>query len=344
MSDRAIDANGNRAVEGLRVLEDVARFRLDADDLARRLKDWRHQLRQAIPARVLASRDTAGDVGTRITAGDEMRRPDERALVRANAARVAEALRVIEEFAKLDDATLAATAEGIRYGLYDCEAALCARLPASRLRREPLYALIDTALTDAPVAVAAAVVAGGAGIVQLRAKELSAAAYATVAAEMQAVVRAAGGLFIVNDHVAIAAAIAADGIHVGQDDLPVALVRRAVPAGCLIGCSCHSPEQIAAACAAGADYLGVGPMFATATKAHEPARGPALLDAVQDCPLPTYAIGGLDAERIAALRPRLPHGVAVAGALCRAGDPTAAARAIRALFADAAEDERTTGR
>lgn len=335
---RLIDANGNRAAEGLRVLEDVARFILDDAVLAELAKGQRHALRLAVPAAAVAARDTAGDVGTEIGVPGEMERARLVDLVRANAARVQEALRAGEEAAKLAGLPACAAAlEAARYAGYRLETGLLARLPAWRFHQIRLYALIDTALTERPVEVAAAVARGGAGAVQLRAKQLSPRAYRELAARVQDAVRDAGALFVVNDQVAVARALGADAVHVGQDDLALADVRAVAGPALAIGVSAHTPEQAREALNAGADYLGLGPMYATATKPHEPERGPQLLDGVRmllegSGSRPSYAIGGLDAVRIAALRPRLPHGVAVAGALCRAADPERAAAELLAIL------------
>lgn len=335
---RLLDANGNRAAEGLRVLEDVARFILDDAALAELAKRQRHALRLAVPPAAVAERDTAGDVGTHIGAPGEMERARLVDLVRANAARAQEALRAGEEAAKLAGLPVCAAAlEEARYAAYRLEVGLLARLPAWRLHQIRLYALVDTALTDRPVEVAAAVARGGAGAVQLRAKGLALRDYRELAARVQDAVRGAGALFVVNDHAAVARALGADALHIGQDDLALADVRAVVGPALAVGVSAHTGEQAREALAAGADYLGLGPMYATATKAHEPERGPQLLDAVRGllegagC-RPSYAIGGLDAARVAALRPRLPHGVAVAGALCRAADPERAAAELLAIL------------
>ncbi|GDY11204.1 thiamine-phosphate synthase [Planctomycetota bacterium] len=337
---RMIDANRNRAAEGLRVLEDVARFLLDDPTLARRAKDLRHQVR-ALPSDP-GDRDTPGDLGTAIKAADEGRRGDLIGLIRANAARVQEALRCAEEACKVTAVAGAhvpgtgstwATLEAARYATYTLESDLLARLPGWKLRSVRLYALIDPALCADPLAVAAAVARGGAGAVQLRAKLLTVRAYRELAARIQDAVRRHGALFIVNDHVAIARAIGADGVHVGQDDLTVADARAVVGAGCAIGLSCHTPEQVGEALRIGADYLGLGPIHGTTTKPHEPERGPGLLDAVAGTiDRPSYAIGGLDRDRVLALRGRIPHGIAVAGALCRAAEPEQAAAELLAAL------------
>lgn len=331
--ERLLDANANRAAEGLRALEDAARFLLDDAALSRRAKDLRHAVRTAVASTAVAWRDTAGDVGEAIKAADESVRATPVAVIRANASRAQEALRALEEGLKLAGSPAAAAAESARYATYRLESDLLSRLPAWMLWRARLYVLVDTALCEDPVRVAGAAVRGGAGVVQLRAKALGQRAYRDLACRVQEAVRAAGGLFVVNDHVAIARAIDADGIHVGQDDLDPRDVRTVVGPRCAIGVSAHTPEQAAAGQAAGADCLGLGPMFATATKPHEPCRGPGLLDAVRDLVrVPSFAIGGLDAGRLRDLRPRLPHGAAVAGAVCRAPDPERAAADLLAIL------------
>jgi len=333
--ERLLDANVNRAAEGLRALEDVARFLLDDAALATVAKDLRHAIRAVVPAGAVGWRDTAGDVGEAIKAGDEGLRASPVAVVRANASRAQEALRALEEGLKLGDGSWRA-AEAARYRVYRLESDLLARLPAWRLWQIRLYVLVDTGLCADPVSVAAAVVRGGAGVVQLRAKGLPQRAYRELAARVQDAVRGAGGLFVVNDHVAVARAIDADGVHVGQDDLLPQDVRAVVGPRCAIGVSAHTLEQANAGQLV-ADYLGLGPMFATTTKPHEPCRGPELLDAVRPgLRVPSFAIGGLDAARLRELQPRLPHGAAVAGAVCRAADPErAAADLLTILMPDA---------
>jgi thiamine-phosphate pyrophosphorylase len=336
--ERLIDANGNRAAEGLRVLEDLARFLLDDGQLSGRAKELRHRVRQLIPAHVVAFRDTPTDIGTTITAPGEMERARLVDLIRANAGRACEALRAAEEAGKLAGlAECAASLEQVRYGVYTLESGLLSRLPAWLLFRIRLYALVDTTLTSDPVGVASAVARGGAGAVQLRAKGLTQRAYRELAARVQAVVQAHGSLFIVNDHAAVARALGADGLHIGQEDLDIADARTVVGHVCAIGISAHTEVQARRALEQGADYLGLGPVFATTTKPHEPERGVQLLDQVR--PLltgvlrrPSYCIGGLNLERVAQLRERIPHGIAVAGALCRSAEPERTAAAFVSLL------------
>ena len=202
----------------------------------------------------------------------------------------------------------------------------------------PLYAIVDPLDTGRdPVALAAALLRGGARLVQLRWPGASTRDLLAAARAIRTLARAAGALFLVNDRPDVARAAEADGVHLGQDDLPVAAARRVLGAGRLIGVSTHDPGQARAAEAAGADYLGVGPVYATATKPDALApRGLALVSAVRAavrCPL--VAIGGITPETAAAVRAAGADAVAMIGALVRAPDPEAAVRDVLARLSAA---------
>ena len=147
------------------------------------------------------------------------------------------------------------------------------------------------------VEVVRAMIAGGIRIIQYREKR-PAKSFSDMLAECRQIrrlTREAGVLLIINDYVDIAQMVDADGVHVGQDDFPVAAVRGLIGPGKIIGLSTHSPEQAAAAVLAGADYIGVGPIFSTTTK--EDVCAPVGLEyldhVVRTCPLPFVAIGGI---------------------------------------------------
>lgn len=150
--------------------------------------------------------------------------------------------------------------------------------------------------------VVRAMIEGGIGIIQYREKRpaKSFAEMLEECREIRRLTREAGVIFIVNDYTDIARLVDADGVHVGQDDLPVAAVRELIGPEKMIGLSTHSPEQAAAAVLAGADYIGVGPIFATTTKEDvcSPV-GLAYLDhVVRSCPLPFVVIGGIKEHNI----------------------------------------------
>ncbi|MFW5857940.1 MAG: thiamine phosphate synthase, partial [Planctomycetota bacterium] len=209
---RILDANANRAREGLRTAEEYARFVLESAALTEALKTLRHDLNSAVFLLQLASpggdgldgaRDTAGDVGARAAAGASGERRDLVHVARAALKRTQEALRVLEEYAKIDTPTVAPRFGDLRYRLYDIEPRVCARLARrERLKKALLYVLVtgDLASTDV-VTAAREAVAGGADLVQLREKGLEDGAFHDRAAAVVEVCREGGALSIVNDRV-----------------------------------------------------------------------------------------------------------------------------------------------
>lgn len=165
-----------------------------------------------------------------------------------------------------------------------------------------LYAITDSKLSlGRPVeAVAAALLGAGVKILQYREKKLKAGEMLRECRILRRLTAEAGACFILNDHIDIALLVDADGVHVGQEDLPVAEVRRLVGPDKIIGLSTHDPEQAKAAVAAGADYIGVGPLFATQTKEDVCAPvGLGYLDwVVSHLKLPFVAIGGIKRHNI----------------------------------------------
>ncbi|MFC7494884.1 MULTISPECIES: thiamine phosphate synthase [unclassified Nocardioides] len=182
-----------------------------------------------------------------------------------------------------------------------------------------------------PVDLLGALVAAGVGAIQVRDKSLddrSLLAFVTAAVEA---VRPAGGLLIVNDRVDVALAAGADGVHLGAEDLPVRAARALAP-DLVIGATCRSRAAVLEARAAGASYAGVGPVFATSSKAGLPE--PLGVDGLASVTgvLPVVAIAGITAERVPAVIAAGAHGVAVLGAVSRAPDPCQAAKEIAAAL------------
>ncbi len=203
------------------------------------------------------------------------------------------------------------------------------------MRLPPLYAIVDPLDTGRdPVALAAILLAGGARLLQLRLKDATPRALLAAAAAIAPRARAAGALFVVNDRPDVARAVGADGVHLGQDDLPVAAARRVVGPEALIGVSTHDLDEARRAAADGADYLGVGPVYATGSKRDPlPARGLALVRAVRaTVGLPLVAIGGITPALAPDVRAAGADAVAMIGALVRAPDPAAAVRETLAVL------------
>jgi thiamine-phosphate pyrophosphorylase len=209
-------------------------------------------------------------------------------------------------------------------------------LPVALPRRPFLYAIVDVAsLGGRRVGAAVAdLVAGGAALLQLRAKGIADGLFLDLALEAVAAARLAGVALLINDRADIARLAAADGVHLGQADLSPADARRVLPADALVGLSTHNAEQLDRAAAEPADYLAVGPVFPTRSKASaDPVVG---LDFVRRArgvtPRPLVAIGGITAANAAQVVGAGADGVAVISALLSAEDVAAAARElVRAL-------------
>ncbi|MEZ6068115.1 MAG: thiamine phosphate synthase [Planctomycetaceae bacterium] len=334
---RTLDAAANRAREGLRVLEDHARFHLNDAVLSQRLKLLRHELAQLVARwlgdRPLRHRDTPGDVGTSIHTAHESRRQSDRDIVRANARRAQEALRTLEEFGKRLDPFVAAQLGQLRYHVYPLEQALLGIADArDRLADVRLCLLATDALAPQGVGpLVRSALAGGCPMVQLREKQIPDSLLLHRARLIREWTREAGALFIVNDRPDLAVLADADGVHIGQDDLGLADARRIVGGDRLVGVSTHSVEQIEAAVLGGADYLGVGPVFSSITKDFSELAGLDFVRAAAEATaLPWFAIGGITQDRIAALRAAGADRIAVSAAISQADDPASATRELLA--------------
>ncbi|MBT8484698.1 MAG: thiamine phosphate synthase [Phycisphaerales bacterium] len=331
---RILDANVNRAREALRVMEDAARFLLDRADLSAELKTLRHDLVAAVSplGALAAARDTPGDVGTGISTPSEMRRVSSHEVAIAAGKRLSEALRVLEEFAKTLDPDVAARLERLRYRGYDLEQRLARGMRAGERRQWRVCVLLEEGLDDTRFAsLVEAVLAARPDCVQLREKQQD---DATILARARSLVRRAAPAttVIVNDRPDIAVLSGAHGVHVGQDDLPAAAVRRLVGPDLLVGVSTSRLDQAERARHDGADYCGIGPMFSSSTKP-KPVAGPAYAAAYINWDrLPHLAIGGITPTNVTELATLGVRGVAVSAAVCRAPDPAAAIGALRATL------------
>lgn len=178
--------------------------------------------------------------------------------------------------------------------------------------------------------VVRAAVRGGAPAIQLRMKDASAREMAEAARALLAETRAAGALLFINDRVDVALAVGADGAHVGQDDLPVAAARRIAPAGFLLGVSAETPELARVAEADGADYVGVGPVCVTGSKADagDAVGAERIAQVAAAVRIPVVGIGGITSENAPPVIHAGAAGVAVISAVMRAADPDAAVRAL----------------
>lgn len=209
-----------------------------------------------------------------------------------------------------------------------------------------LYVVLDPAVADGRdlVTLLDAVLSGGCRMVQLRDKASPSGRLVPLAERLRARCHRVGATFIVNDRVDLAVAVEADGVHLGQDDLPPRLARPLLRPGMLLGVSTHSVEQARRAQADGADYVAVGAMFPTRTKPDFELVGPALVRTVRaEVRVPLVGIGGITPENVGEVIRAGADGVAVISAVCAAPDPTgASARFLEAIRGARALDRRGT--
>lgn len=343
---RILDANLNRAREALRVLEEHARLVLDDAALSERARGLRHALAEPglDPFTLLAARDIEHDVGTDRGPAADRPRVDSADVARAAAKRLTESLRCLEEYGKLVDPAAARRIERLRYDAYALEQAVFTGGPRrARLRRARLHVLVTDALCEGPwLAVARKALRGGADVLQLREKDLSDAEYLDRARQLRAPTLEAGALLIVNDRPDIARLAGADGVHLGQPDLPVLDARQIVGPHALIGRSTHSAAEAAAAFEERPDYVAVGPMFPSQTKPDAVVRGLPLLTEVAALPaarsapgIRLVAIGGITPDNAASVL-RAAGDVEVQLAVCRSVitrlDPAEAVRSFKAAI------------
>jgi thiamine-phosphate pyrophosphorylase len=338
---RILDASANRAREAARVLEDFVRFSLNDAFLSRQLKQLRHDLAEALdrlpPVVLIAARDTLADVGVGISTSREQSRHVLRDVVQANVKRLQEALRSLEEYGKLFAPHLGERLQALRYQSYTFERALILGDDArERLANAKLYVLLSGATSlaalDWTIAEAAA---GGADVIQLREKTLPDGELLDRARNVRRWTRKAGVLFIVNDRPDIARLAEADGVHLGQDDLPIREARRILGPEPLIGVSTHSLEQVRRAVLEGASYIGVGPTFLSSTKEFDELAG---LDFVRaataETSLPAFVLGGVTAANVGQVVAAGGRRIAVGAAVAQAEEPRSAAAALRRALPD----------
>jgi thiamine-phosphate pyrophosphorylase len=343
---RIIDANLNRLAEGLRVLEDIARFALNHEPLTRELRSLRHRLLESarpLERGLLSSRDSAGDIGAGLESPHVAKRETVASLVTANARRAQEALRVLEEFARLLEMTGVMDSgryQQARFSLYEIEKKMLAAVwrQEKRERISGLYVIIDAEVLRGrrEVEVTRQVIRGGAKVVQLRDKTRSKGEVEKIALEMKELCKEHGLPFIVNDHLDIALAVGADGLHLGQRDFSVATARRLLPLDKVIGCSTKTEEQAVKAETEGADYLAVGSLYPTTTKVETILVGIERLREIKSVvSLPVVAIGGINRENAAEVVGAGANALAVISAVLSAEDVEEATRQLASRIEEA---------
>jgi len=325
---RIIDANLNRIGEGLHLLEDIARLLLNDSGLTRQLKTLRHELLISdgpFQQQLLEARDAKSDVGVNISEEKERELP---LLVVANSRRVQESLRTLEELAKLPNTMPqldSARFKQARFNLYSIEQELLSKLLRQDKTKQisGVYLIIDTQALQgrSHIEVATQAIRGGARVVQLRDKLLSKTELLPIAQELRNTCAEGNVLFIMNDYLDLALATNADGLHLGQDDLPVTAARKLLPMDKIIGCSTTTVDQAVTAQAEGADYIAVGSIYPTSSKETAKVVGRNRLQEIrQAVTLPLVAIGGITKDTAHEVMTAGADAIAIISAILQAED------------------------
>jgi thiamine-phosphate pyrophosphorylase len=320
---RILDANANRCAEGLRVIEEIARFAVEDESTLTRIKEIRHAVRDgmnAFASRAYRFRDSLEDVGRTVTTESERLRGSLESVARANFARAEEALRVIEEFGKLLNTQAAERFKALRFELYTCERFFFeGENPRVKFPPSPfLYAILDRALIPARdvAGAVASLVEGGVDLIQYRAKGVS---LNEQRADLCVVVAAAGERsipVIVNDDPGLAVETGAHGVHLGVHDVSPAEARRMLGPDRIIGVSVHSLDELERVPLDVVDYVAVGAIFPSPTKPDAPVVGLEFLETVRRAvERPLVAIGGINEHTVEPVLDLRVDGVALVSAL-----------------------------
>ena len=319
-----IDANLDRAREGLRVLEDWARFGIMRDELVIKLKDFRHLLGKYHLNEYKAARNFSTDSSQGLSHHEQKNRESINSIISANASRIQEALRVIEEYSRIDNKELSLVSSNMRYEMYSIEITLLNCATNKGLVRlileNNLYFISNQ--NSKTIEIIERVLEGGVKIIQHRFKDGTDFDNLKKALKIRELCNRYKALFIVNDRVDIALASNADGIHLGQDDIDIKSARKILGFSKIIGVSANRSSDIKKAIENGCDYLGIGPVFETDTKKGKKPLGiNKIKKLTESISVPFFVIGGIKREHLEVLKKNDLCKVAIISELANAENP-----------------------
>tara|TARA_B100001778_G_scaffold327474_1_gene325531 strand:+ start:1068 stop:2279 length:1212 start_codon:yes stop_codon:yes gene_type:complete len=344
---RTLDASANRSAEAVRVLEDILRFCLNDAFLSQEAKAIRHELavifsREDFQPRIRL-RDVLRDVGVSTTVAKTPPRTEMKHVFAANAARASQSIRSLEECSRLVVPAVTTAFEQLRYRIYTLEkAAMTTIISENRLADISLCVLLDV---DRPKTefktLVGQLLTAGVNMIQLRDKKANTSLLCertkTITQQARQYAESTTGkrrcIVLVNDRADVAVAANADGVHLGETDLPVNLARKVCGHEFIIGRTAHSIAEAKQAVLDGADYLGVGPCYPSNTKQFkEFATDTFLRDVSEEIRLPVFAIGGITSDNLDRLVRLGVKRVAIASSITDAADPGEESRLICSLL------------
>ena len=335
---RIIDVNFNRAREAARVMEEFARFALNNEALSGKVKSLRHRLSGLISSiddgSFIMARDSAGDVGLGLKVAGQLRRVAIADVFTAAAKRLPEALRTLSETTQTFAPQVAADIEVLRFEAYEIEKEIFIKLNIGKLYDNVrLYVLVDCLPFDEFKKLVEQCIAGGADCIQLRCKDAEDGEKYEYACRLVNICKGSEVLTIINDSVDIAIASGASGVHLGQTDMPLKVAKGLLSRPMLAGVSTHNTTQLVKAIEGGADYVGIGPAFATGTKPGLEVAGLGYVRkataALKGCSIGHTAIGGIDETNIDEVIAAGAKTVAVYSAVVKSPNPKAACQKLK---------------
>jgi len=322
-------------------MEEFCRFALNSVELSSRAKRLRHELCSGIQLldseKLIISRDAQEDVGRQLQVDKQLKRSDLKDCFVASAKRLTEALRVLAEVVQPYDAALGQTFEKLRFDAYllEKEIHLFSSVSA-KFAEVRLYVLINATENSGRqeiLGLAQDCTEGGADCIQLRAKGISDRKSYELACDLVNLCKNAGVVSIINDRVDIASLSGADGVHLGQGDLPIEQARRIQLRPMIFGVSTHSVQQLKIAIRENPDYAALGPVFSTGTKPDTQAAGidyiTEALDILKDTEIRGVAIGGITLENVDEVLKAGARTLAVCSALSRSDEPKTLCRKLK---------------
>ncbi len=319
-----IDANLDRAREGLRVLEDWARFGIGESDFVVKIKNHRQILGKNHLEIYKQSRNNIKDQCKGLNHQEQINRKTPEQIISSNAGRVQEALRVIEEFSRQHNNELSEIASKIRYDIYTLEIDLLNLTKFKKsleiLKENDLYVITDQ--KENLLEIIEEILIAGVKIIQHRFKKGTDKDHLKEAIQIKNLCKRYNSLFIINDRVDIALASNADGIHLGQDDLDLKTARKLLGYSKIIGISANNEIDISKALKEGCDYIGIGPVFETSTKKNKKPIGiEKIRTLTKDLTIPWFAIGGVRKNNISYLKSKGFKKIALVSQLMNSEDP-----------------------
>jgi len=332
---RILDVNFNRAGEGLRVIEDAVRFLLNDTSLTQQVRGLRHSLLEKVnqisdKEKLIAYRNPQKDVGLKLKEGPRRKLED---LITANFKRVQEAERSLEEYGKLISQIWAQEVKNLRFQTYTLEKKV--KIKLRKRWNFSLYVITDPFLIkkEELIKKVKEAIESGATVIQLREKKSSSLVFLKKALALKKIIPPEV-LFIVNDRADIAFGARADGVHLGQEDLPIFLAREILGDDEIIGLSTRSVEEAKRAEKDGADYIAIGPIFPTSTKPDAGSSlGVKIISQIKkEVNIPVIAIGGINKENVREVLASGADGVALISAIFKERNVGLATKEFRQII------------